>query len=136
MEGNHARDSTVTMTHRIRMMLLRYAALIALCAFMLLPLVWAAVSSLKPLEEVYVFPPTFRVHQPQWSNFREAFTRLPVARFLANSVFIAGVSVVGAVLTSSMAGYVLARVRFRGRSFCFMLVLGSVGKLHYASNLR
>lgn len=114
------------MTHRMRMMSLRYAALIALCAFMLLPLVWAAASSLKPLEEVYAFPPSFGVYKPQWSNFREAFTRLPVARFLANSVFIAGVSVVGAVLTSSMAGYVLARVRFRGRSFCFMLVLVSM----------
>lgn len=114
------------MLHRVRRRSLQYAALIALCAFMLLPLVWAAVSSLKPLEEVYAFPPSFRVDQPQWSNFREAFTRLPVARFLANSVLIAGVSVVGAVLTSSMTGFVLARVRFRGRTLCFMLVLISM----------
>ncbi len=114
------------MTRSISTTSLRYAALIALCAFMLLPLVWAAVSSLKPLEEVYEFPPSFGVDQPQWSNFREAFTRLPVARFLANSVLIAGVSVVGAVLTSSMAGFVLARVRFRGRTLCFMLVLISM----------
>lgn len=97
-----------------------------LCAIMLLPLAWAAVSSLKPLEEVYAFPPSFTLGSPQWSNYREALTRLPVLRFLGNSLFITVTSVIGAVLTASMAGYVLARVRFRGRSLCFGLVLISM----------
>lgn len=114
------------MPHRMLRRSLLYAALMVLCAFMLLPLAWAAVSSLKPLEQVYAFPPSLSVQNPQWSNFREAFTRLPVARFLLNSLLITGVSVAGAVLTSSMAGFVLARVRFRGRTFCFLLVLISM----------
>ena len=78
------------------------------------------------MDEVYRFPPSFSLKHPQWSNYREAFTRLPVARFLGNSLFITIVSVVGAVLTSSMTGYVLARIRFRGRSFCFALVVVSM----------
>ncbi len=114
------------MPHGMLRRLLLYAALMVLCAFMLLPLAWAALSSLKPLEQVYVFPPSLSVRNPQWSNFREAFTRLPVARFLLNSLLITGVSVAGAVLTSSMAGFVLARVRFRGRTLCFLLVLFSM----------
>ena len=114
------------MPHGVLRRLLLYAALIVLCAFMLLPLAWATVSSLKPLEQVYAFPPSLSVQNPQWSNFREAFTRLPVARFLFNSLLITGVSVAGAVLTSSMAGFVLARVRFRGRTLCFLLVLVSL----------
>ncbi len=103
-----------------------YLVLVVVSAAMMMPLVWAAVSSLKPLDEVYRFPPSFGLERPQWSNYREAFTRLPVARFLGNSLFITIVSVVGAVLTSSMAGYVLGRIRFRGRSFCFALVIVSM----------
>ncbi len=103
-----------------------YLSLIAVCAVMLMPVAWALMSSLKPLEEVYTFPPSFSLTDPQWSNYAEALTRLPVARFLANSILIAGVSVVGAVLTSSMAGYILARGRFRGRRLCFLLVIASM----------
>ena len=106
--------------------LLLYGVLVALCGLMLLPIVWAFVSSLKPLEQVYAFPPSFRIEKPQWSNYHEALTRLPMARFLANSLFITIISVIGAVLTSSMAGYALARLRFRGRSLCFAMVVFSM----------
>ena len=89
-------------------------------------MVWAVTSSLKPLDEVYEFPPTFGVENPRWSNYPEALTRLPVARFMLNSLFISTVSMVGAVFTSSLAGFVLARYRFRGRDLCFVLVLASM----------
>jgi len=87
--------------------------LIAVCAIMLLPFTWAVASSLKPLDEAYAFPPRFWTDSPQWSNYPEAMTRLPMLRFLLNSLIICSASVVGAVLTSSMAGYALARFRFR-----------------------
>jgi len=103
-----------------------YTVLSVVCALMILPLVWAVVSSLKPLEEVYTFPPTFGVKDPQWSNYREACTRLPIPRFMLNSLLIAGASMVGAVWTSSMAGYALARIPFSGRQLCFTLVWTSM----------
>lgn len=105
---------------------LTYTALLALCAFLLLPVVWAVTSSLKPLDEVYEFPPTFGVQNPRWSNYTDAVTRLPVARFMLNSLFIASLSMVGAVFTSSLAGFVLARYSFCGRTLCFGLVLISM----------
>ncbi|MFQ5591469.1 MAG: carbohydrate ABC transporter permease [Phycisphaerae bacterium] len=105
---------------------LLYALLTAVCALMALPIVWAFVSSLKPLEEVYSFPPELSLSRPQWSNYREALVRLPAARFLANSMLIACVSVAGAVLTSSMTGYILARGRFRGKRLCLILVIASM----------
>ena len=107
-------------------MILTICILTFVCAFMLLPLAWAVVTSLKPLDDIYVFPPSFQVDHPRWSNYRDAFTRLPVARFLLNSLIIATASVTGAVLTSSMAGYALARGRFRGRRACFLLVVMSM----------
>lgn len=95
-------------------------------AGVLLPLAWAAVSAIKPLDEVYEFPPSFGVDEPQWSNFAEVFTRLPLARFLWNSVFLTTVCTIGSVLTTSMAGYALARLEFRGRSACLWLVIVSL----------
>lgn len=103
-----------------------YITLTLLCGTMLLPIAWAVVSSLKPLGSVYSFPPTFRVEEPQWANYGEALTRLPVLRFLANSLFITTVSVVGAVLTSSMAGFALATLRFRGRGLLLGIVIATM----------
>ena len=97
-----------------------------LCALMALPLLWALVSSLQPLDLVYAFPPTWSVNDPRWSNYGEALTRLPVPRFLLNSLIISGASVVGAVLTASMAGFALARIPFHGRRACVALVLLSL----------
>ena len=106
--------------------LVSYLAMTLLCAMMLLPLAWAMVSSLKPLDEAYAFPPSFKLASPHWENYSQALTRLPVGRFLLNSLLITCSSVLGAVLTASMAGFALARMRFRGRSACFVLVICSV----------
>ena len=103
-----------------------YLLLTLLAGFSMLPLAWAFVSSLKPLDEVYAFPPEFGIDQPQWSNYKEAFTRLPLARFLVNSFVIALPAAAGAVLTSSMAGYALARISFFGRTLCLYLVVASL----------
>lgn len=103
-----------------------YLLLVSLCAFMLLPFAWALTTSLKPLDRAYEFPPTWRVEAPQWSNYPEAATRLPLPRFLANSAIISLAGALGAVLTSSMAGYALARLDFKGRRWCFALVLFSL----------
>ena len=59
----------------------RYFVLIAVSAALALPLVWAIASSLKPLHEVYAFPPSFRIVNPQWANFSRACDRLPLLGF-------------------------------------------------------
>lgn len=106
--------------------LLIYIAVAGFAAFAALPIVWAFVSSLQPLDRVYTYPPNLRLSDPQWSNYREAMVRLPVARFLFNSFVITTASVVGAVLTSSMAGFALARIRFRGNHLTLLLVIFSM----------
>ena len=101
------------------------AALLVVCAFVLLPIAWAVSSSLKSLDQVYAFPPSWTV-TPQWHHFAEAWTRLPLGRFLLNSLVITVPSVIGAILTSSMAGFALARIPFRGRRLCFTLVIAGM----------
>lgn len=106
--------------------LILYLVAAALCTFALFPFAWAIVSSLKPLAEVYAFPPSFWVDQPEWDNYRHAVTRLPILRFMANSLFISVASVTGAVLTSSLVGFALAVGSFRGRTIIFWTVVLSL----------
>ncbi len=100
--------------------------LLAICAVVLLPLFWAGVSSLQPLDEVYAFPPRFSVKHAQWSNYSKAFTQLPMLRFLGNSFVIASTSALGAIATASMAGFALARFQFAGRRLAFGLLIASM----------
>lgn len=114
------------MTRSVIQRVMIYAALAAVGAFQLLPFAWAAVTSLKPLDEAYTYPPSFTVTDPQLSNYVDLFTKLPFARFMLNSLIITIAAVTGAVLTSSMAGYALARLPMRGRRFWFALLIASM----------
>ena len=65
-----------------------YAALMVITAVQVLPFVWAVTTSIKPLEEAYVLPPTLLGSETKWSNYADAFEKLPCARFLFNSMVI------------------------------------------------
>lgn len=98
-------------------------ALLALCAFMLAPIAWAFLTAVKPLDEAYRFPPSWFSQSPKFGNFMEAAEALPLTRFMLNSLFISSVAVVGAVLTSAMAGFALARLSFRGKLLMTVVVV-------------
>lgn len=104
--------------------------LVAIGAGFMLPLVWALCASLKPLEEVYVFPPQFWPSTPMWENYAKVLdprvATLPFPRFILNTIIITVSAVVGTVLTSSMAGYALARLKWRTREFWFIVLLATM----------
>lgn len=101
-------------------------ALAVLAGAFLLPLLWTLATSVKPLEEAYAFPPTLWPREWRWSNYAQVFEQLPFVRFVLNSLVITLGAVVGAVLTSSMAGYALARLAWRGKRLWFVLLLASM----------
>ncbi len=104
----------------------RYAALVGLSLVFLFPFVWSVASSLKTLNHVYDFPPSLIVTDPQWGNYAEAMQVLPFPTFIVNSFIVCGLSVVGQVLSASMVAYALARLRWRGRRFWFVVVLATL----------
>ncbi|MBO9099172.1 MULTISPECIES: carbohydrate ABC transporter permease [unclassified Rhizobium] len=95
-------------TFRNRLMLF---AAIVLAVIYLFPLYWMYVTSLKSGSAMYVTPPSFWPHDPQWSIYGEVWASRNMARYLWNSLVIA----VGAVVLISIFGcgcaYVLARYR-------------------------
>ncbi len=105
---------------------LLYALAIALSLAFLFPVAWAVGASLKPLKEVYRFPPTFLAWPPRWENYPEALSKLPFARFIANTFIIALSAMVGQVLSASLVGYAFARLHWRGRNFWFICLLATM----------
>ncbi|MCY3898803.1 MAG: carbohydrate ABC transporter permease [Caldilineaceae bacterium] len=94
--------------------------------FMLIPFFWLLSSSLKAPHEIYVFPPKWIPDPVRWSNYREVFEVVAVARYTANTMIVTIFSTVGVIISSSMAAYSFARLRFKGRDIVFGLILSTV----------
>mgnify|MGYP004607778519 FL=1 len=96
-------------------------------AFSVLPMVYCLCTAFKPLDELLVFPPRFFVHRPTFANFTELpglleKLRVPLSRYLFNSVFVAAVSTVCHIAVASMAAYVLSKYRLRGGGIIFLVI--------------
>lgn len=90
------------------------------------PILFMIVASFKPHHLVLSEAGTWRAFFPgeaSLDNYRSVFQRVPFFRYLFNSLLITGTIVISGLLINSMAGYALARMRWRGRDLCFLLVL-------------
>lgn len=93
---------------------------------MILPYYWMIISSLKPPEELYTYPPRFYVLHPTLKPYQELFTLLPMARALFNSLFVAGAVTLSNMLFCSMAGYAFAKLKFPGRDAIFLGLISAM----------
>ncbi|HCI23617.1 MAG TPA: carbohydrate ABC transporter permease [Lachnospiraceae bacterium] len=96
--------------------------------FMALPLVLAISNSLKPLEELFIFPPRFFVRNPTWNNFHDVFVLMsqswvPFTRYIFNTVFITLVGTLGHLLVASLCAYALAKHHFPGQKLIFWIIV-------------
>lgn len=98
--------------------------LLFFAAFMVLPMVLAISNSLKPLNELWEFPPKLYAKEPTLKNFADMFnimanSLVPFSRYLFNTVMITVVGTCGNLLISSMCAYPLAKKKFPGRRAIF-----------------
>jgi ABC-type glycerol-3-phosphate transport system permease component len=100
-------------------------------AFMVLPMILTVSNSLKPLDELFYFPPRFFVRNPTLSNFSDLFmlmqqSWIPFSRYLLNSFIITGFGTIGHLLFASAAAYPLAKNKFPGSQFLMSVVILSL----------
>lgn len=98
---------------------------------MVLPMFYAIITSLKPLDELWIFPPRFWVAKPTLKNFADLFSNLsnswvPFSRYIFNTVFISVVGTFGHVIIASMAAYALSKKRFYGSKAIFKVIVTSL----------
>ena len=101
--------------------------LIILGLFMFLPMWYILIQSLKPLDELWMFPPRFYVISPTFKNFRDLFTLMniswvPFSRYIFNTLLTSVAGTFGHLLLASMASYALAKIKFPGREGMFQIV--------------
>ncbi|WP_309120283.1 carbohydrate ABC transporter permease [Paenibacillus sp.] len=92
----------------------------------LFPLYWLFTSSMKNSSDVVKMPPDWWPKTFTFSNYVEVFESQPALRWTFNSLYVAGLSTVLLVVTSSMAAYAFSKLRFKGKNVIFVLFISSL----------
>jgi multiple sugar transport system permease protein len=111
-----------------------YFILVAGSVLMIFPFTWLIRSSLMSTAQIFTFPPEWIPKPFEWNNFKDSLTIVPFFKYFLNTMTIELFTVTGVVLTSTMAGYSFARLKWPGRNLMFALVLSSM-MLPYAVTL-
>lgn len=95
--------------------------------FMVFPLFYCVITSLKPLEELLIFPPRFWVARPTLENYRAlpallSNLQIPISRYVFNSIFIAAVSTFFSVIAASLAAFTFSKSKIKGKKVLFTIV--------------
>ncbi len=104
-----------------------FIILAAASIFSILPLIYCINASLKPLDELLIFPPKIFVHRPTLENFITLPSILgslgvPITRYIFNSLFIALTGTILHIISASLAAFVFAKTHIKGRMLMFTIV--------------
>jgi multiple sugar transport system permease protein len=109
-----------------------HAILLVGSVLFIFPFYWLVTSSVKPIEDVMVFPPKW-VPDPwytpwewHWGNFREALDYIPFFTYLKNTLIVCILGVMGTVLANALVAYGFARIEWPGRGGAFILTLSTM----------
>ncbi len=99
--------------------------------FMFLPMYYTIIQSLKPMDELFYFPPRFYVANPTLDNFKSLFNLMadswvPFSRYIFNTVLISVGGTFGNLVLSSLSAYALAKIDFPGSKFLFNVIQKSL----------
>lgn len=105
--------------------------LLVFVGIMILPLIYAVNMSLKPPNELWLFPPRLFAINPTLKNYSELFRLMteswvPMSRYIFNTFLITIVGTVGHIIIASMAAYPLSRYRFPGSVIIFKMIRNSL----------
>jgi multiple sugar transport system permease protein len=105
---------------------LLYLVLIVGAVLILLPLVWAAVSSLKPNNQIFVIPMEWLPREFRWDNYIKPFRDLSFGRYFLNSLFTATCVTLATLVLATFAGFSLAKYHFWGKNAFFVAILATI----------
>lgn len=92
----------------------------------MVPFIWMLSTSLKADTQLYAYPPVWIPNPIQWSNYPEAIEYIDFFLYLRNTVWIAVMATLGALVSCSMVAYSLARIPWRGRNALFIFTVATL----------
>ncbi|MET7999370.1 carbohydrate ABC transporter permease [Nonomuraea glycinis] len=105
----------------------RYALLLVVLALTISPFLWQLSTSLKSLDEnIYTATPSFLPEHPTLDNYAGVADTIPVWSYALNSLTVAAIVVAGNLIGATLAGFALAKLRFRGAKLLFGLFLATL----------
>ena len=113
-------------TRSLPLRLAAYTLLTIAALFMVVPFVWMLSTSLKADQYVLTMPPQFLPNPVTFASYTRLAELYPIGRMIFNSFFAAIVTLLGQLVTCSMAAYAFARMRFRGSNALFLLYLATL----------
>ncbi|NCC63281.1 MAG: carbohydrate ABC transporter permease [Spirochaetia bacterium] len=119
---------TITMVHGKHLLWRKLEFIfitVFVCALSFFPVVWIGLSSIKLPNQLYVFPISWIPKPPTLQHYISVFTTQPFGNQMLNSSWVSSWSTVLTVFMASLAGYVLSRLRFRGREVILVFILAS-----------
>lgn len=112
---------------RITGLVIYNALMMLLCLVIIYPLIWTIFSSFKTNQQIFSESPINLIPRPfTTDNYQKLLTIYDVPLMVFNGLYLAIVIPVLSMLTSSMAAYALARLRFRGRNVIFLLLISTM----------
>lgn len=103
-----------------------YALLIFLAAITVIPFLWMLSASVKLNKDVFTWPMKWIPENPQWRNYLDIWTKIPMLTFIENTVFLTVVVTILQLFTSSFAAYAFSKLRFKGSSFLFLGYIATI----------
>ena len=103
-----------------------YIVLIAMALIMLVPFVWMLSASFKLDKDVFIFPIQWIPKNPRWQNYLDIWTRIPLGKFVLNTVKLTLIVTFLQLLTSSFAAYAFAKLNFKGKNLLFMAYIATI----------
>lgn len=110
---------------------LMFVFLAGFAAYSALPIILIFIQSIKPLNELFIYPPRFYVMNPTLDNFRQlpqlmSSGLVPFGRYVFNSLFVSVAGTTGHIIIASMCAYPLAKMNLKGGNAIFALIVTSL----------
>ncbi|MCF7930997.1 MAG: carbohydrate ABC transporter permease [Acholeplasmataceae bacterium] len=125
---------------KVLVMVATYTFLTMIALFIFIPFYWMMITALKTHQELSnaVTPRMFiGISEMQWVNFKVALTQFNFSRYIANTLIVGILSMIGTVTTTILAAFAFSRLDFKGREFIFSILLMTMmipGELYTITN--
>jgi len=104
-----------------------YLILFIIAAIMIVPFLWMLSASIKSNREVFLMDPFVWIPEvPKWNNYINIWTKIPLLKFVENTVFLTIVVTCLQLLTSSFAAYSFAKLEFKNKNLMFLAYIATI----------
>lgn len=92
----------------------------------ILPFIWMIITSLKDGGAIYKLPPEFWLKDPKWENYQYVASKVPMARYFINSLFVTIMITSLTLVTTILAAFAFSRLEFFGRDVIFTILISTM----------